>query len=745
MDYGPNWALRAREYCAEMGKFFSCRSTLDPQSVSRIRWNYFIMMLSAYTCIVLPWQMSFEPHLREVLFGLDIVVSIMMLVDVFCCFRTGYIDYAGNVVFDSMLIRRRYIGSFFVLDLLSSLPFEIFWKAGVNKEVCDLLSVFQLLRVGRLMRPSGSKNQLLASPGMRIVKLTLVFVMLAHFFGSAFFYLGMHQGEGDAVSWVERAGLTDSRPWKQYVASLYWALTTMVTVGYGDISATTATERLMVIPVLVCSGLVYATVFGNVAYAIESIQSTFRRYQSKQDMVKEFVKVYEVPRELQRKLYEYNEVIWNQTKGFDTSAFLSQLPISVRADIMTYLHQNLIDNVPFFKQCSDRCLEAIILSLHDHVCLAGDFVFKQGDNSRELYFIRTGNVRVSMEDEDTGAETVVGTIASYSVAPFFGEIALLLGEARTASVQATTKTVCSYLTQIAFENIKRGFPEEFLDSMRDTAAKRLRRDVIRQEQQDIIKRQRRNGSNDQSGSPPSPPVAPISLASHSPMQKRVAALGSGASSRNASGRLQKLESVGTLHVDEDKVNRLSVDSSFLINSARQQLSPLAEEKTSARPRHNRMHDMFEEEEEGARHPLVAPLPQFSSNTVVPLQELHSKESASRPVTGRRRASLPGLADSEGSPMPGVTHLEKTKRQSNPAKLLQSLQEKQLYAVDLDARPGSSVLPTDSSEAAARASVALHSLETRLQALERGQATILAKIDQLLNARAEHRGLPGLVP
>ena len=61
------------------------------------------------------------------------------------------------------------------------------------------------------------------------------------------------------------------------------------------------------------------------AYAMETITSTIRRYQSRIDSVKEFVKVHELPPELQRKLYDYTDAQWSQTKGFETDEMLSHL------------------------------------------------------------------------------------------------------------------------------------------------------------------------------------------------------------------------------------------------------------------------------------------------------------------------------------------------------------------------------------------------------------------------------------
>jgi hypothetical protein len=50
-------------------------------------------------------------------------------------------------------------------------------------------------------------------------------------------------------------GLDDG---EKYVASVYWALTTMSTIGYGDIVPTNTPERLITMVVMVMGTAIYA-------------------------------------------------------------------------------------------------------------------------------------------------------------------------------------------------------------------------------------------------------------------------------------------------------------------------------------------------------------------------------------------------------------------------------------------------------------------------------------------------------
>lgn len=66
---------------------------------------------------------------------------------------------------------------------------------------------------------------------------------------------------------------------EQYVNCLYWAFTTLVTIGYGDISATNTSERIFVIMAMVIMTGVYAFTLSEIGRKVQDynrLQDTFR-------------------------------------------------------------------------------------------------------------------------------------------------------------------------------------------------------------------------------------------------------------------------------------------------------------------------------------------------------------------------------------------------------------------------------------------------------------------------------------
>ena len=113
-----------------------------------------------------------------------------------------------------------------------------------------------------------------------IVKILSIIMFFTHILACLFWMVGASTVSYEPLSWTTKFGLIDEDIFTQYVNSLYWAFTTMVTIGYGDISALNTTERLF----CMCSMTIMAGVY---AFTINEIGKKVKEYNRLSDHFKE--------------------------------------------------------------------------------------------------------------------------------------------------------------------------------------------------------------------------------------------------------------------------------------------------------------------------------------------------------------------------------------------------------------------------------------------------------------------------
>ena len=141
-----------------------------------------------------------------------------------------------------------------------------------------------------------------------------------------------------------------------------------------------------------------------------------------------FLQARDIPHELQMRVGEYFDNVWELKHGVEEHELLDQLPTYLRHDIAWFLNQQFLEKLPMFYGADASALLEINRYLVMTVANSGEYVARDGELNREIHFVLTGEVHILSENGDTDIELFDGYF-------FF--------KSRHARVSASGASVCA--------------------------------------------------------------------------------------------------------------------------------------------------------------------------------------------------------------------------------------------------------------------------------------------------------------
>ena len=136
--------------------------------------------------------------------------------------------------------------------------------------------------------------------------------------------------------------------------------------------------------------------------------------------------------------------------------------------------QKSLQSIPMFKNLGKKDISLLLGLVHTRNYVSGEYIFYQGDPGIGLYVIRQGEVMVQ-RSIDSG-DTI--SLATFSKGDFFGELALIDGEKRSASAIAKIDTRLAVIFKPDLDEFIEKYPKKgikILEGISEIIALRLRK------------------------------------------------------------------------------------------------------------------------------------------------------------------------------------------------------------------------------------------------------------------------------
>ena len=143
-------------------------------------------------------------------------------------------------------IARRYLKGFFLIDLVSSIPFNLFWSGSSANKLLRILKIPRLIRMFKLAKVLRLKNLykgtklsyfLKINGGvLKIMSLVFFTALILHFAACVLSAISLFDDYNYKITWIARGNFQDLSDPNIYLTAYYFALTTLTSIGYGDIT-----------------------------------------------------------------------------------------------------------------------------------------------------------------------------------------------------------------------------------------------------------------------------------------------------------------------------------------------------------------------------------------------------------------------------------------------------------------------------------------------------------------------------
>ncbi|KAJ0078308.1 hypothetical protein Patl1_37159 [Pistacia atlantica] len=282
---------------------------------SRYRgWESFMVVLVAYSAWVYPFEVAFlNSSPNKKLYIADNIVDLFFAIDIVLTFFVAYIDPRTQLlVRHPKKIAMRYISTWFLMDVASTIPFEALGylitgkeKAGLSYSLLGILRFWRLRRVKQLFTRL-EKDIRFSYLWVRCARLLSVTLFLVHCAGCLYYLLAdryPHQGKTWIGAW--NPNYRETSLWIRYISAIYWSITTMTTVGYGDLHAVNTVEMIFIIFYMLFNLGLTAYLIGNMTNLVVEGTRRTMEFRNSIEAASNFVSRNRLPPRLKGQILAY--------------------------------------------------------------------------------------------------------------------------------------------------------------------------------------------------------------------------------------------------------------------------------------------------------------------------------------------------------------------------------------------------------------------------------------------------------
>ena len=447
---------------------------IELESTFKYLWDVFMVILILLSCILSPLNICFE--IKQLDF-IEIIMEFSFILDIFLSFFTQNQNFNEELINSKNIIAKLYIKEWLIFDVISSFPFFAIEK------FCDVENIYyyqdfkwiMFIRIIKLSKYSFVKNFKMLS-NHRTLELGMYFFIFINVSSCYWIYLG--HNEQTQVNWINNAILQDLSNWELYIASIYFHLVTVYSVGYGDVLSTNQKEYTYNIVLMIFGLVLYSFVLTSFSKFFSDEDPQKLKYMLKLENLDEINSNHNIGNDLYKSLKNFLQTgLKNSSDRFE---LIDNLTSKVKHELTGYIHNKLIKDLKFFKDQPYEFLLFVLPRLKYHKLDKHQVLFSTGELLDEMYIVLNGALSLNL-----GCLFGFLEISVIHQNNHFGEVLLQTNELSPFDLRSKSKvTELFVLKKVDFEKIKLNFMKNIIIILEESV-KRL--EIINKRKEQLMK------------------------------------------------------------------------------------------------------------------------------------------------------------------------------------------------------------------------------------------------------------------
>lgn len=385
---------------------------LHPECSFRLAWDLTGLLFILWETYAIPFYIAFRVRIAGALFVFVSLLNLYFIADIGASFLTGYKTANGHVEMRLHRVAHRYSRSWLLPDIVAGIPWE--WLQGVlplDGNVAQLTKMLRLLRITRLLRllrrdflPEHIKSVIDANPWLvfssRVLGVLFVLCSITHWSACIWYIVG--ESDTANVTWLQKMKLQGKGVEERYIYALYFTLTTMTTVGYGDVTPQNYGEVCFVSVLLLIATVTFAALMGSLTDLITSANSEKNALREKVMMLSRYMSWRHVPADLFLAVRRHLLYMWETNRDFDAYEvdLKDRLPPVLRQELCYHIYGQILGTVPIFAWARgyEPVLRELANAVQHQIWSRGDRLFRIGQSTETVYVLVFGSVHVSLNE-----------------------------------------------------------------------------------------------------------------------------------------------------------------------------------------------------------------------------------------------------------------------------------------------------------------------------------------------------------